>query len=83
MAITTKQYSDLKKEIDEIKASIDVIKMAIVGNDEFGQEGLVSMVKRHEKYIETDQKFKHKLIGGVAVLGTVWTLILKFGDKLF
>ena len=83
MAITTKQYSDLKKEIDDIKASVDEIKTAIIGNDQFGQEGLVSVVNRHEEYIEQDRKFKQKLMGGLAVVGTVWTLILKFGDRLF
>jgi len=83
MAITTKQYSDLKKEIDDIKSSVDEIKTAIIGNDQFGQEGLVSVVKRHEEYIEQDRKFKQKLIGAMAVLGTLWTLILKFGESIF
>ena len=82
MAITKKEYSDLKKEIDEIKASVDEIKGAIIGNKEFGQEGL-NVVKRHEAYIEGDRKFKQKLVGVGATLGTLWTLILKFGDKLF
>ena len=41
------------------------------------------MVKRHEAYIEGDRKFKQKLVGVGATLGTLWTLILKFGDKLF
>ena len=67
MAITKKEYSDLKKEIDEIKASVDEI----------------NVVKRHEAYIEGDRKFKQKLVGVGATLGTLWTLILKFGDKLF
>ena len=83
MPITTKQYSELKTEIDNIKTSVDEIKVAIIGNDKFGQEGLVSVVKRHEAYIENDRKFKQKLIGAGAVLGTFWTLILKFGGKFF
>ena len=29
------------------------------------------------------RKFKQKLVGVGATLGTLWTLILKFGDKLF
>tara|TARA_R100001244_G_scaffold35643_2_gene32773 strand:- start:260 stop:511 length:252 start_codon:yes stop_codon:yes gene_type:complete len=83
MAITTKQYTELKQEIDAIKKSVDEIKSAIVGNKRFGQEGIVDVVKRHESYIEKDQKFKQKLVGGAAVLGTLWTVILKWGDKLF
>jgi hypothetical protein len=83
MPITTKQYTELKNEIDNIKSTLDEIRTAIIGNPTFGQEGLVDMVKRHEAYIEQDRKFKQKLIGGGAVLGTLWTVILKWGDKLF
>ena len=83
MPITSKQYTELKTEIDDIKASVDEIKKAIIGNPSYGQEGLVDMVKRHEAYIDKDIKFKQKLVGVGAALGTVWTIILKFGDKLF
>ena len=78
-----KNIDHLNKEIEHIKISIDEIKTAIIGNEKFGQEGLVNMVKRHEVYIEQDKRFKNKLLGAGAILGTIWTLILKFGDKLF
>lgn len=83
MAITTKQYADLKQELDDIKESVNVIKTAIIGNEQFGQEGLVAVVKRHEEYIAKDRKFKQKLVGGMVVVTALWTFILKFGDKLF
>jgi len=78
-----KNIMHLNKEMEHIKTSLDEIKTAIIGNEKFGQEGLVNMVKRHEDYIEKDKKFKNKLLGAGAILGTLWTLILKFGDKLF
>tara|TARA_R110002096_G_scaffold63690_3_gene155977 strand:- start:4772 stop:5023 length:252 start_codon:yes stop_codon:yes gene_type:complete len=83
MAITNKEYTALKTEIDEMKVTLDEIKVAIIGNPVFGQEGLVDMVKKHELYITSDMKFKQRLVGVGAVLGTVWTIILKFGDKIF
>ncbi len=83
MSITSKEYKELKSEIEEIKSSLEEIKKAIIGNPTFGQEGLVDMVKRHENYIERDKRFKHKLIGGTVVLGTLWTAILKWGHLLF
>tara|TARA_R100001244_G_C5171163_1_gene131668 strand:- start:1896 stop:2147 length:252 start_codon:yes stop_codon:yes gene_type:complete len=83
MPITSKQYIELKTEIEDIKASVDEIKKAIIGNPTFGQEGLADMVRRHEAYIYNDKKFKQRLVGAGAVLGTVWTLILKWGDLLF
>ena len=83
MAITSKEYKELKSEIEEIKVSLEEIRKAIIGNPTFGQEGLVDMVKKHEKYIEKDRRFKQKLIGGGVVLGSVWTIILKWGHLLF
>ncbi len=56
-----KNIMHLNKEMEHIKTSLDEIKTAIIGNEKFGQEGLVNMVKRHEDYIEKDKKFKNKL----------------------
>jgi hypothetical protein len=63
----------------EQERKLNELHTAIVGNEEMGHEGLVTRVKRHEKYIEDDRKFKNKVAGGVAV-GTVaatgiWTFI--------
>jgi len=78
-----KNIDHLNKEIEHIKSSLDEIKTAIIGNKKFGQEGLVNMVRRHEEYIENDKKFKNKLLGAGVIIGTIWTVILKFGDKIF
>ncbi len=78
-----KNIDHLNKEIEHIKSSLDEIKTAIIGNEKFGQEGLVNMVRIHEEYIEKDNKFKNKLLGAGAILGTIWTIILTFGDKIF
>ena len=59
----SKAYTDLKKEIDDIKKSVDEqgktikkIHQAIVGDKDFGQEGMVDIIKKHDKFIE-NQKF--------------------------
>ena len=38
---------------------------------------------RFTVYIEADKTFKSKLIGGSIVLGGLWTILLKFWDKIF
>ena len=88
--MTTKEYTELKNEIDEIKNGMskqgDVltkIHQAIVGDREFGQDGLVELVRKHEKWI-TSQKFMWaKIYGGIAVGSMVGTFVIKFWDKIF
>jgi hypothetical protein len=38
-----------QKEIDNLKASLGRIEEALLGNSEYGREGLISIVKRHDE----------------------------------
>tara|TARA_R110000744_G_scaffold125306_1_gene230994 strand:+ start:129 stop:407 length:279 start_codon:yes stop_codon:yes gene_type:complete len=88
-----KEYNDLKKEIGKLEKKVDThnskvgkqideIYDALVGNEKLGSIGLVKKVSLHEKWIN-EQKFKNaKLYGGMGVIGVLWTLLLKFWDKL-
>lgn len=84
------EYKILKLEIDEIKASMSEqqetlkkIHQAIVGDKDFGQEGLVELVRKHDKWI-TAQKFMWaKIYGGIGVCTTLATMVIKFWDKIF
>ena len=58
------------------------IHKAIVGDKDFGQDGLVELVKKHEKWI-TSQKFMWaKIYGGIAVGSAIGTFIIKFWSKI-
>ena len=50
----------------------------IVGDPQYGQIGLVTVVKDHSDYIEKDKNFKSKLVGGSIVLGTLWTAFVSY-----
>tara|TARA_R110000822_G_scaffold46670_3_gene124188 strand:- start:6775 stop:7041 length:267 start_codon:yes stop_codon:yes gene_type:complete len=86
----SKEYIELKKEIEGLSESvkgqgetINRIHNAIVGDSEFGQEGIVKMVKNHDRWI-TSQKFMWaKIYGGIAVGSAVGTLLVKFWDNIF
>jgi len=74
------QVNALSKKMDVLDTKINNIHTAIVGEEKFGYLGLVKMVDKHEKWI-TSQKFRLAYVsGGVGVL---WTLLLKFWDKVF
>ena len=75
--------SKLKDKVDTIEKTTTKLNTTIVGDPDYGQIGLVSQVKEHTDYIEQDKGFKSKLIGGSIVLGGVWTLLMKFWEKIF
>ncbi len=86
----SKEYMELKREIADLSAcvknqgeTIKKIHNAIVGDKEFGQDGIVQMVRKHDRWI-TSQKFMWaKIYGGIAVGSGIATLLVKFWDKIF
>lgn len=73
----------LTDKVESIDKTTTKLNTTIVGDDAYGQIGLVKQVKEHAEYIEQDKSFKSKLVGGGIVLGGLWTLLLKFWDKIF
>ena len=85
-----KEYEQLKTDVELTKQNItsmsekiERIHKAVVGDNEYGQEGIVQMVRKHEKWIDKQKYMYAKIYGGVTVVGILWTLIIKFWDKLF
>lgn len=81
----SKEYKELKKEIEDLKQcvksqeeTLNKILMAVVGNKDFGQAGLVEMVRKHEKWIESQKYMWAKIWGGVAVGSGLVTAIIKY-----
>jgi hypothetical protein len=86
--LTSKEYTQLKRELDELKDSVEEqndtlkkIHSAIVGDKDFGQEGLVGMVRRHDKWIEAQKFMWAKIYGGIIVgsafVSVIWKIIFK------
>jgi predicted metal-binding transcription factor (methanogenesis marker protein 9) len=84
-AISSKEYTQLKKELDELKTSVEEqgetlkkIHNAIVGDKDFGHEGLVALVRKHERWIESQKYMWAKIYGGIAVGSAIISILLKF-----
>jgi hypothetical protein len=75
--------TSMNSKLQEMEITLDKLNNTVVGDKAYGQIGLVEQVANHEKYIETDRNFKSKVVGGTIVVGFLWTLLLKFSDKLF
>lgn len=74
---------ELTHKVDAIDKTTSKLDTTIVGDSTYGLIGLVAQVKEHNDYIELDKGFKSKIIGGSIVFGGVWTLLIKFWDKIF
>lgn len=82
---SSKEYTQLKKELDELKTSVEEqgetlkkIHNAIVGDKDFGHEGLVALVHKHERWIESQKFMWAKIYGGIAVGSALISILLKF-----
>ena len=82
-SVSAKDMEWIKEKLIEIDDDLKALKQTVIGNKEYGQKGLVEQVNEHRKYLEADKNFKAKVVGGSLVVGTVWTLLLKFWDKIF
>jgi hypothetical protein len=63
-----------------IVGDLKELKMGVCGSDQIGVEGLVTKVKKHEDYIESDKKQKWTLAGAASVVGSALAYLI---SKLF
>lgn len=87
-SVTSKEYISLKKELDELKTSVDEqgltiqkIHNAIVGDKDFGHYGLVELVRKHERWIDSQKYMWAKIYGGIAVGSAFIGIIIKLVFK--
>jgi hypothetical protein len=68
----------MNQKIEEVNLSLVKLNHTVIGDEAYGQTGLIEKVKEHNAYIEKDKEFKSKLIGGGLALSFIWALVLKF-----
>ena len=73
----------LAEKVESIDKTTIKLNTTIVGDADYGQIGLVAKVKENSEYIDADKSFKSKLIGGSLVFGGIWTVLIKFWDRIF
>lgn len=88
------QIKYLLQKIDERNTSIDEVinemkndflqlKNTLVGNKEYKIKGIVDEVAEIKDYVHRDKLVKNKILGGLAVIGLIWTVLLKFLGQWF
>ena len=88
--MVSKEYRELKIEIEDLKQSMseqqEILKkihQAIVGDKEVGQDGLIEVVKKHDKWITAQKYMWAKVYGGIAVGSALGTFLMKYWIKIF
>jgi hypothetical protein len=70
--------SSMSLKIQEVNSSLIKLNQTVIGDETYGQVGLIKKVEEHTTYIEKDKEFKSRLVGGGLVLSFIWGLVLKF-----
>ncbi len=64
----------MSNELQDLKEQLDRIERALVGDDEYGQFGIVKTINEHDKRISALERVGLYLAGGGAVIGLIWTV---------
>jgi hypothetical protein len=70
--------SDMEYMLREMEKTLTQLNQTVIGNPTYGQKGLVSEINEIKGYVENDKMLKNKLIGGLMVVGVVWSIIWSY-----
>jgi hypothetical protein len=72
------RQAEMEATLSEIGTSLTKLHTRILGDEEYGQKGLIEEVNEIKKYISNDKSVKQKLYGGLTVVAILWTLIWEY-----
>ena len=75
--MTDKRLTEVEITLKEVQTTLQKLYNAVVGSDEFDQDGLIKRIKRLERESENTKAFKNKLIGISAVGGTMLAVVFE------
>lgn len=79
MLVTLSERQDsMSDRLNDIDNHLSKISVAVIGDRDYGQDGLLKKVAKLDKYVENDKLRNAKIVGGIGVIGILWTLFLKF-----
>jgi hypothetical protein len=77
---TQNEHAQMLRDIDK---QLTQLNQTVVGNPLYNQKGLVAEINEIKEYVEVDKKFKNRVVGGLAVLGFIWTVALQYVVHIF
>jgi len=74
----SEKQDSMSDRLNDIDTHLSKISSTVIGDEKFGQKGLVQQVANLNRYVENDKLRNAKVVGGLGVVGILWTLFLKF-----
>lgn len=69
---------DMSSRLNTIDGHLSKISQTVIGDEKFGQKGLVQQVSELNEFVENNKIRDAKILGGLTVIGIIWSLVLKF-----
>jgi hypothetical protein len=74
----SEKQDSMSDRLNDIDTHLSKISSTVIGDEKFGHKGLVQQVATLNRYVENDKLRNAKVVGGLGVIGILWTLFLKF-----
>ena len=72
------QQELMNQQLSTMNHSLTRLNQTVIGDEKYGQKGLVSEVESLRVYVDNDKIRNSKIMGGLAVIGVLWTFLLKY-----
>lgn len=82
-SVIQRQNEIINHQVGKLDDEMRTITQAIKGNVDIGIMGLAKRVETLENFSRRQEKIYQKILGAGTVVGILWTLLMKFWDKLF
>lgn len=77
------KQNDMDDTLREMEKTLTQLNQTVVGNPVYGQKGLVAELEEVKIYVEKDKMIKNKIVGGLVIIGIVWTAAIEYFLNLF
>lgn len=74
----TEKWEIMSDRLTHIDNSLQRLNQTVIGDEKYGQKGLVQEVQELKKFADNEKMRNAKIMGGLAVVGFVWTYFYKF-----
>ena len=83
LELLSQKQSDNDIMLKAIDKTLSQLNQTVIGNPQYGLKGIINEISDLKEYVQNDRTFKNKMIGGLLVVGTVWTALLQYLFRLF